>query len=243
MSLYSFAGLTIEMSPSFPLLRSRARPYLFSGDCAPDFSLSLPPELYESARDGAPELTDDKIEYMYMGSLFYRRLLCYDGMMLHSSAVAYDGCAYLFTAPPGTGKSTHTSSWLRVLGGRAFIINDDKPALRFFDGRLYACGTPFSGTSPLSANVRVPVGAICILRRGDRDVIREIAPEEALPIIYSQTITTLSRGDGARFLDILSRVVLAAPLYIMECTVGDGAARLAIERMTGRRFGEDNNIK
>ena len=49
--------------------------------------------------------------------------------MLHSSAVVADGKAYLFTADSGTGKSTHTQLWPRMFGDRAYILNDDKPAL------------------------------------------------------------------------------------------------------------------
>ena len=43
---------------------------------------------------------------------FYRqiaeRLPEYGAMLFHGSAVAVDGAAYLFTAPSGIGKSTHT---------------------------------------------------------------------------------------------------------------------------------------
>ena len=49
--------------------------------------------------------------YMQSGTQFYGRLLRFDGLLLHASAVEVDGKAYLFSGPCGTGKSTHTKLW------------------------------------------------------------------------------------------------------------------------------------
>ena len=92
----------------------------------------------EALREKAPYLDLDTCEYMTTGSSFYRQLLDFNGMLLHASAVMVDGKAYLFTAPSGTGKSTHTRLWLQQFGERAAILNDDKPALRFENGKWYA---------------------------------------------------------------------------------------------------------
>ena len=45
--------------------------------------------------------------------MFYDKLLDFGGMMLHSSAVAVGGYAYLFSADSGVGKS----SLVNVLAG------------------------------------------------------------------------------------------------------------------------------
>ena len=75
-------------------------------------------------------------------------------MLLHSSAVVVDGYAYLFSADSGTGKSTHTGLWKQHFGDRAYIINDDKPAIRKVDGEWYVFGTPWSGKTDTSVNPR-----------------------------------------------------------------------------------------
>ena len=49
-----------------------------------------------------------------------------------------DDYAYVFSADSGTGKSTHTQLWLEHFGDRAYILNDDKPAIRLIDGKVYA---------------------------------------------------------------------------------------------------------
>ena len=64
-------------------------------------------------------------EYYCSAYRFYTQLVDFSGLMLHSSAVIMDGRAYLFSAPSGTGKSTHTQLWLDVFGDRATILNDD----------------------------------------------------------------------------------------------------------------------
>ncbi len=230
MAYYKFCELVVEMDPQFSVLRERSKPYLVP-DGPADISLKPAPGYLRRAEESYPHLEAQWLEYMWYATAFYRRLLQYDGIMLHSSAVAADGRAYLFSAPPGTGKSTHTSGWLRMLGDRAYILNDDKPALRFFDKTLFACGTPFTGTSPLGRNARVPVAGICILERGEENRILPLTPQEALPRIYTQTIHTLGEKPMERMLTILEKVLCAVPLWRLYCNISEEACRLAYETM------------
>ena len=53
----------------------------------------------------------------YCEGLCLYRKIChqlsrYDAFLMHASAVAVDGEAYVFAAPSGTGKTTHTRLWL-----------------------------------------------------------------------------------------------------------------------------------
>lgn len=89
-----------------------------------------------------PEMNRDDWYYMLTGSDFYTQLLKFRGILLHSSCVVVDGAAYAFSADSGTGKSTHTALWLKHFGNRAYMLNDDKPAIRLVGDRVYACGTP-----------------------------------------------------------------------------------------------------
>ncbi len=235
MALYSFAGLCVDMEPRYSLLLHRAAPYLLSSPSGkPDIRLRVPSGPWEGE---APGLSEEDLENAYLCGLFYRALLGFDGMMLHASAVAYGGFAYLFSAPSGTGKSTHTAGWVRLLGKEAVILNDDKPALRVMpDGRFYACGTPFSGTSPLNANLCLPVGGICRLYRGEENSISPLSPAQALPLLYEQTVNRLPDRLSRSLLSLLDKLVDEVPLWKMTCTVGDAAVRLSFETMTGKPF-------
>ena len=231
MPLYQIADLLVQMDPKYPTLTGRAAQYLTERTDAPDFIIKPAPGYIAQMQESAPHLTPDQCEYIRFGTLFYMYLLRHEGMMLHASAVVVDGRAYLFSASSGTGKSTHTSAWLELFGSRAYILNDDKPALRFRDGVLCACGTPFSGKDDISRNVSVPVAGICMLGRGEENQIAPLPVNEALPLLYEQTQRYLLPKDGARMLELLTRVVTAVPLWRLRCTIGTDAARVAYEAM------------
>ena len=88
-------------------------------------------------------------EYMYTGFAFSDRLTELGGAVLHGSAIAYDNQGIVFSANSGTGKSTHSNLWKKRFGSKVTIVNDDKPAIRFYDGIPYIFGTPWSGKSEL----------------------------------------------------------------------------------------------
>lgn len=130
---YKITGLTVEME-SFGRTVTQAEPYLCEPVEQPDIRICSD---WQRLKKIAGHLSDEDCEYLSSGGSFYNQLLKFDGMLLHSSAVVMDGYAYLFSAPCGTGKSTHTALWRKVFGeDRARILNDDKPALRFEDGRF-----------------------------------------------------------------------------------------------------------
>ena len=78
------------------------------------------------------------------------RMLQHDTLLMHGSAVAVDGKAYLFIAASGTGKSTHTRLWREQFGARAVMVNDDKPLVHVKEDGVTVCGTPWDGKHRLS---------------------------------------------------------------------------------------------
>ena len=59
--------------------------------------------------------SDIYLETMAVYRKIEDKLLDYDTILFHGSAVAVDGVGYLFTAKSGTGKSTHTRLWREML--------------------------------------------------------------------------------------------------------------------------------
>ena len=53
----------------------------------------------------------------------------------------------------------------------------------------------------------------------------------ALPRIFSQTIHRLTRPQMEQMLPLLEAVLRAVPLWRMQCTIGEDAARLAYDAM------------
>ena len=225
---YKIAGLTVLME-SFGRTVEQAEPYetLPTDEC--NVVIENATSEFINKYSFAPE---DVCEYMYTGMSFYKQLINYSGIMLHSSAVVVDGRAYLFTAPSGTGKSTHTSLYLREFGDRAYILNDDKPAIRLEDGTFYAYGTPWSGKNNISANERVPIAGICVLGRAEDNTITRIGGKAAIFGIYSQTMHPKSEEYMDKALSVIERIIEKIPIWELKCNMSPEAARLSYEAMS-----------
>ncbi len=228
---YSFAGLTVDMEPMLNMLRSRSKKYLTDSDLPADIKIRIPENVFADFCAENPNLTPEECEYLLMGSAFYHYLVDHDGIMLHASAVAYKGEAYLFSADSGTGKSTHTSLWLREFGDDAVIINDDKPALRITDGKIMCCGTPFSGKHDISENRLYPVKGIAFIERSETNSISRIQPFTSLPLIMQQTVRGFSEKRGERFLSLLSDILTRVPVYSLKCNMDPEAAHVSLNGM------------
>ena len=227
MSLYRIADLLVEMDVS-GRTRQQAEAYAVGETGPADIVLKCN---IDEILELNPDLTDREVaEYMGTGAIFARELLGFSGSFLHSSAIVLDGKAYLFSAPSGTGKSTHTEKWCRLFGAR--YLNDDKPALRRLNGVWMAYGTPWSGKHDLSSNEGVPVGGVAVLHRGEENTITWLQPAQAMPWIMSQTSYRLGRKDMEIQLALMDRFLREVPIWQLTCRNDDAAAELSREAMT-----------
>jgi len=185
-------------------------------------------------------LSESDIIYLESGTQFYTHLLKYNGMMLHASAVALDGRAYLFSGPCGMGKSTHTRLWQQVFGENAVVFNDDKPALRRLDNRWYAYGTPWCGKDGINVNRKAPLAGICFLKRGKENKIRRLDSMEALRSCLAQTIYKLGPKSMDLLLGHLDNLIREIPIFELENLPVPDAARLSHETM--RRAAEEMGL-
>lgn len=215
------ADLNINIDYKGKTMLNQAEAYKHDFEKA-NFTLSIPDDDFETLRKENPHLNDDEIEYIFTGAFFYEALLHFNGFMLHSSGVCVDGYAYLFSADPGTGKSTHTDLWLKYIEG-AKIINDDKPAIRLMDNKIYAYGTPWSGKTDQNLNMRLPLGAIVFIERSEENWIKEISVKEAIPLILGQTIRPKDAELMIKLLDTLDTVLTHTKVYRFGCNISKEA--------------------
>lgn len=232
--IYKICGLPVECDFRFPVMTARAEKYLIGSTISPVISIPFSQQNIDRLKSRQSDLTDDDCEIINTAESFYYALLEHGGFMLHSSAVVMDGEAYLFSAPSGTGKSTHTALWLKHFGGRAQILNDDKPAVMVENGSVTACGTPWSGKSDLNLNLRVPLRGICILERSQNNFIEPLPPERSVFALLDQT---LRPSDGERMnalLELLDAVTSNVPIWRMGCDISTEAAEMAYRAMSGK---------
>jgi hypothetical protein len=179
-----------------------------------------------------PNWPFDAICYMESCKCFYSKLLNFEGMLMHASAVVKDGKAYLFSGPSTVGKSTHARQWQRIFGDAVYIINDDKPALRLIDECWYAYGTPWCGKDGINQNCKAPLAGICFLKQAGENRIRRLSPAEAIPLIMSQTtykFKTVQRL--SLLLDCVDKLVRKTPIFELENLPNEEAALLCYSTM------------
>ena len=232
----------------FDSTKEFCRAYL-CGDNETDIMVSITPEDIEyekrksAEEDAAMGIPTRSFKDEYLETLAVYRKICdrmpeRDTFLFHCSAVAVDGKAYLFTAPSGTGKSTHTRLWREVLGDRAVMINDDKPLLRVTSDSVLVYGTPWDGKHRLSTNTVAPVAGICMLERGEKNHVERIAKEEAFPRLLQQTYRPQSPVELMKTMELLDAVASNVPLCRLRCNMEPEAARVAYEGMNTENKGE-----
>ena len=226
-NLYSIAGLIVEMNAENRTAK-QAEPYRFEGQADPDIKMIGTHHGYHKKHS---HLSYEDAEYINTCREFNYKLIDFDGMMLHSSAVVVDDRAYLFSAASGTGKSTHTELWLQKFGDRAYILNDDKPAIRQINGVWHACGTPWSGKYDLSKPTCVPLAGIAFL---NRDTTNHIERYTGPMVAFELMNQTLRREEEMeKTLAVMARIAQEVPIWKLFCNMDLEAAEVAYNAMSG----------
>lgn len=171
----------------------------------------------------------DYFALVLLGCLPIRnRIILHKGLVIHSSAVEYKGRGIIFSAPSGTGKSTHASLWEKYLN--ASVLNDDSPALRIIDEKVYVYGNPWSGSAHKCKNDSVPLSAIVMLQQAPKNEIVRLKKEEAG--IYLLPRVFLPYFDGQRMdmaLKNLENIIEKTPVFLLKCTPEKDAMELALK--------------
>jgi hypothetical protein len=151
---------------------------------------------------------------------------CQKTALFHSSVVSYEEHGYMFLGKSGTGKSTHSSLWLKYIEGTE-LMNDDNPVVRIHDdGSIWVYGSPWSGKTPCYRNVNYPIGAIVLLSQAPYNKIQRMGGIHA----YASLMESISgkRWDS-RIADGLHQtqnsLVMSVPMWHLECLPDEEAAQ------------------
>ena len=147
--------------------------------------------------------------------------------LVHSSTVSFGDKAYMFLGVSGTGKSTHSSLWLKYIEGTE-LLNDDNPVVRVFDdGDAVVYGSPWSGKTPCYRNLSYPLGGIVLLSQAPYNKIHRLEGIRAyvalVPSISGKRWET-SIADGLH--DTENKLAKHIPVWHLECLPDEAAAQL-----------------
>ena len=157
-------------------------------------------------------------------------------ILLHGCAVAVDEKAYIFTAPSGTGKTTHARLWLKELGDKAHILNGDKPLLRLEGETVFAYGTPWDGKEHMSRNEKLPLSCICLIERAVQSHMIELTADKKLEVLLSQVYRPQELDAMKAALTTMLSVVERIDFYHLFCDISSEAAKLSIKALTKEKL-------
>ena len=234
------AGLVTCVQPMFFSTREYCRSYLT--EKRPEFYVEVTPEDLvrqqelldqEADEEGLRrrKFTEPFLERAVIQDKLAQKLLERKILLLHGSTVAVDGNAYLFTAPCGTGKSTHTRLWREVFGDRAVMVNDDKPFLKITTEGVLAYGSPWSGKHGLATNICVPLKGICLLQRGTENEVHPLAPAKGTDFLRKQAYIPENPTMLESVFALVDALVEKVPLWEMSCNKEPVAAEIAYRAM------------
>ncbi len=160
--------------------------------------------------------------YMWSTIGLAESLLYLDSLLMHASFIEVNGEAILFTAPSGTGKSTQAELWRRF--GGAKVINGDKAGLCCVDGKVYACGVPFCGTSGICENKNLPLKAIVELGQSTQNTVKKLTTVGGLQAVLGNTyIDMQTPGVPVKCVELINKILRTVNVYHLDCTPDERA--------------------
>ncbi len=231
MKKYEMASVVFGVKFNFPFTEFFLKDYEYFGDKPCEFNIEIAQNDLEKERELTPEFEDDELENVAVFRKLCDKLLDKDIIMFHSSSIELDGQAYLFTAPSGTGKSTHSALWLKYFKGRARYVNDDKPFLKIDEKNVTVYGNPWTGKHGLGNNISANVKGICKLSQGKVNRIRRMGKGEMLLTLLDQTERPQTIEAMDKLLNLLGKLVERVSSYYLECDISNEAVEVSYNAM------------
>lgn len=238
------ADLAVRVHPLHAQIAQLCRDYI-ACDADPeacvDFDVRVTQTDINFERDMATEgtdWTDAYLETLAVQRAIANRLPGQRRLLVHGAVIEFEGRAYLFTAPSGTGKSTHIRLWRQYLGDAVRVINGDKPFVRIPERREelpVVYGTPWAGKEGWQRNDSAPLAGIVLLSRSEPGAssIRLASAAFNIDKIMRQVYFPPDAAGSVLALDLLDAMLARVPVYDLACDMSEDAVRASFEGLTG----------
>ena len=228
------AQKTVLLKSRFNFLQTFCKDYLFPFEGAPDIIAEVKKEDVEKEIEIAEvETTEEYAECLCLYREIAEKLPEFDRLVMHGAAITHENRAVLFTAPSGTGKTTHIKLWKKAFGSKVDIINGDKPILHIQNDGVIVHSSPWAGKENYQKNRNAPLKAICIIKRAEKNRTYKVDPKEHLPFILHQIYLPKNGEMAQKTLQLFNSIISQIPVYIVECNISENAATAAYNAVFG----------
>ena len=231
----SFSKLNIGIKAEYNYIYDFCKEYMC--DEKPDFSV----ETTEEKIDAEIASVDFNPSRGYAECIcIYReiaqKLPEYNRCVFHGAVIEYNNQGFIFTAPSGTGKTTHISLWHKYLGEKMSIVNGDKPIIHIENGEATAYATPYAGKEKLQNHSFTKLKGICLIKRGTENRIERVNGGDYLTEIVPQIFMPYEPAQALKTLELLDNLLASVPLYVLYCDISKQAFKTSFEALTGEKY-------
>lgn len=216
------SGLKININCRSDFVKHFCKDYIFTSREDADISVTVSDQAIESEQKVSPFVSRDDSEILCIYRAIAEALPDFDRFVFHGAAIQYEGRAYLFTAPSGTGKTTHINLWKKHLGDKVTVINGDKPIINM-DSEATVYGTPWAGKENLQNNISAPLAAVCIIKQSAKNTITRVESKDAINHLMRQIYLPHNPSALSKTLSLLGSLIENTPVYMLECDISSQA--------------------
>ncbi len=135
----------------------------------------------------------------------------------HCVTIEYMGRTIIFSAPSGTGKTTHSELWRRHFGAK--IVNGDYAFLKCLPSEIIFEGTIFSGSSEYHEMGSWHVDDIVIIKQSPQNKVERLSGNNAyIKIIENAFVPRWETKKAEIALDMILNIVKNVRIWQLSCT-------------------------
>lgn len=162
---------------------------------------------------------------------FAQSSLLHKCVLIHASVVMDDQYGYAFLGKSGTGKSTHSRLWIKYNNGFK-LLNDDNPAIRIVNGRVFVYGSPWSGKTPCYINDMRPLKGLVRLKQApDNRIERRKNKEALLSLLPSCSAIRWNLTLYSTLVNTLIELINLVQIGELECLPDENAAKICYQHL------------
>lgn len=235
---YKFLDITFKIEHHFPQFSAFAKNYTTN---ATDDAIEIVSTIEDAEEWKNSHPNEEGIDFplSYLETLVIQSKIANviaknNGFVFHGSTIYLDSPenAYIFTAPSGTGKSTHSRLLKSMFGDRINYINDDKPFIKLNGSEYNVYGSPWDGKERRSNNLKGVLRGIFVIQRSLECDVEQIPGKEAIMHLIKQIHIPSGIENTLNGTEFIVNLCKNIPIYILKVDMSENAPKTSYKIMS-----------